>query len=83
MTPDAHDNEYLAAAAGMADTYGYAPKRGDVVDLRLPFSNDYATGVVLEVDGSDVQVSVNGETLLYRAGELRPVTTDTESRRSR
>jgi len=79
---DAHDNEYLAAAAGMQQVYGYRPQRGDLVEVALPFTLEPATGVVLEVDGTDVEVSVGDSTLLYRTDELRPISTQ-ESRRSR
>ena len=79
---DANEREYAAAAAGMQQVYGYRPQRGDLVEVALPFTLEPATGVVLDVDGTDVEVSVGDSTLLYRTDELRPISTQ-ESRRSR
>lgn len=82
-TTDPHANEAAAAAAGLAQTYGYVPQRGDIVEVETPFTAELATGVVLEVKGPRCTVSLNGETLIYRTDELAPVQTAQENRRSR
>ena len=83
MTTDPHAREAAAAVAGMAQTYGYVPQRGDIVEVETPFTGERATGVVLEVVKQRCVVSLNGETLIYRTDELEPVQTAQESRRSR
>lgn len=83
MTSDPHAREAAAAAAGLAQTYGYVPQRGDIVEVETPFTGERATGVVLDAKGERCTVSLNGETLIYRTDELEPVQTAQESRRSR
>lgn len=70
---DAHEREYAAAAAGMAEAAGYVPQRGDVVEVERPFYADLVTGVVLRVTGGEAEVSLKGETVVYRHDEMRPV----------
>lgn len=70
---DAHEREYAAAAAGMAEAAGYVPQRGDVVEVERPFYADLVTGVVLRVTRTEAEVNLNGETVVYQHQEMRPV----------
>lgn len=79
---DAHEREYAAAAAGMAENAGYLPQRGDVVEVERPFHADRVAGVVMRVWGTAVEVSINGETVLYQQSELRPVARQVNDTRS-
>ena len=59
---DAHDREYEAAAAGMADVYGrHAPAVGDYVN-GLSAGRRWA-GYVMEVRGDRVAIDIDGAIL--------------------
>ena len=73
MTTDPHHQEYAGAVAGMAETYGREWRPGDRVRVELPFTGNYGTGIVVEVNSARVIVDVDGESLWYYEHELERV----------
>jgi len=67
------DAEARAAIAGMTITYGYSPQVGDAVRCERPFKDDFATGIVVEVNAAYVLVEIEGERLAYYAREVEYV----------
>ena len=65
---DAHGNEYAAAVAGMADTYGHALAVGDFVN---GLSGDkHWSGRVVEVVGDRVVIDCDGATITAPLSDL-------------